>query len=87
MKKNHALIFLRPDDPPGGLQDFVHPGPAVGVVEARPVLGVVVAAQHFLRHCVCLSTFGRRIFPKGYCLIHRKVEICLGKMQKIKRLL
>ena len=22
----HALIFLRPDDPPGGLQDFVHPG-------------------------------------------------------------
>ena len=47
-EQHHALIFLRPDDPPGGLQDFVHPGPAVGVVEARPVLGVVVAAQHLL---------------------------------------
>ena len=47
-EQHHALIFLRPDDPPGGLQDLVHPGPAVGVVEARPVLGVVVAAQHLL---------------------------------------
>ena len=25
-EQHHALIFLRPDDPPGGLQDFVHPG-------------------------------------------------------------
>ena len=41
-EQHNALILLCPDDPPGGLKDLVHPGPAIGVVEACAVLGVVL---------------------------------------------
>ena len=47
-EQHNAFILLCPDDPPGGLKDLVHPGPAVGVVEACTVLGVVIAAEHLL---------------------------------------
>lgn len=47
-QQHDALVLRGADHPPGSLQDLVHTGAAVGVIE--PCLGVlvVIAAQHLL---------------------------------------
>ncbi len=47
-QQDHALVLGGADDPPGGLQNLVHAGIPVGIIEAGTTVFVVVAAQDLL---------------------------------------
>ena len=44
----YAFVFRRADDPPGGLQDLVHPGEAVGIIKPGAACFLKMRAQLFL---------------------------------------
>ena len=91
-QKHRTSVFRRADHAPCGLQYLVHAGIAVGIIESKAVLCVIITAQHFLLRIYLRQAHTHNGAPDqaAACKInsltkdaahHAKTQKCFGRVR------